>query len=103
MRDFAALLNPLVNIEQPHCFLASEVEAAQRLVTPARQRTALQRIKQRGATERAAQINRFSINISMVLMLNYGVVDLPRPAAPSASAAARAATIIRSHKLPTLT
>ena len=60
MRDLDALLNSLVNIDRDSlvAILTSEVEAAQRLVNSARQRTASQRAKRHEAEQRAARIDR---------------------------------------------
>jgi DNA-binding protein H-NS len=57
MRDLDALLNSLVNIDRNSLvtILASEAEAAQRLVNSARQRT--ERAKWHEVEERAARIN----------------------------------------------
>ena len=58
MRDLDALLNSLVNIDRNSliAILASEADAAKRIVNATRQRTASQRAKQREAVERAARI-----------------------------------------------
>ena len=60
MRDLDALLNSLVNIDRNSliAILASEADAAKRIVNATRQRTASQRAKQREAVERAVRIER---------------------------------------------
>jgi hypothetical protein len=60
MRDLDALLNSLVNIDRNSlvAILASEAEAARRLVNSARERTASQRAKRHQAAQRAARIER---------------------------------------------
>jgi hypothetical protein len=60
MRDIDALLNSLVNIDRHSliAILTSEAEAAQRLVSSARQRTASQRTKRHEAEKRSARVNR---------------------------------------------
>jgi hypothetical protein len=60
MRDIAALLTSLVNIDRHSliAILTSEAEAARRSVKAARQRTAPQRAKQRQAGEHLARVDR---------------------------------------------
>jgi hypothetical protein len=60
MRDLDALMNSLVNIDRNSlvAILASEAEAARRLVNFARRRTATQRAKRHEAIEHAARVER---------------------------------------------
>jgi hypothetical protein len=60
MRDLDALLNSLVNIDRNSliAILASEAEAARRLVNSARRRTAAQRAKRHDEIEHAARVER---------------------------------------------
>ena len=60
MRDLAALLTSLVNIDRHSliAILTSVAEAAQRSVKAARQRTASQRAKQRQAREHLPRVTR---------------------------------------------
>ena len=60
MRDLAALLISLVNIDRHSliAILTSEAEAAQRSVKSARQRTAAQRSKRRQTADHLARIER---------------------------------------------
>ena len=60
MRDLAALLISLVNIDRHSliAILTSEAEAAQRSVKAARQRTATQRSKRRQTADHLARIER---------------------------------------------
>ena len=60
MRDLDSLLNSLINLDRNSlvAILSAEAEAARRLVTSARQRTASQRAKRSEAIERAARVDR---------------------------------------------
>jgi antitoxin VapB len=60
MRDIAALLNSLVNIDRNSliAILSSEAEAARQFVSAARQRTASQRAERRDAEQCVARLDR---------------------------------------------